>query len=161
MEDSAIISFDDTLAYLPTEAAGVVRCCTDFGARSWDSELVLFGIPCRMRHPIAWGYLLPPLLDQISILFLLFLPCVVVFLPPLLLQIKEDEVEEWLVLALKENLLDARLDQIAKEVHVRSAASRAFSEGQWQSLAKRLHNWRDTVTQLLKTVRQARQGTGL
>ena len=72
------------------------------------------------------------------------------------LEVEEDQVESWVVAAVSRNLLDARINQLAREVDVHQVQQRAFDEAQWRGLQRKLHAWRDSVGAMLSSLRAAR-----
>ncbi len=71
-------------------------------------------------------------------------------------QVREEEVEEWVVDAIRLGLIDARMDQSRQEVRVASAIHREFGPDQWPKLQHRLHLWRDNVAAYLRTLQAMR-----
>ena len=70
-----------------------------------------------------------------------------------------EDVEEWIVLAINEGLVTAKLDQLRELVLVQKSAQRVFNETQWKSLSEQLHSWRNNVGQLMEQVEKARGST--
>jgi translation initiation factor 3 subunit M len=79
----------------------------------------------------------------------LFLP---LFCPVCSLQVPVSEVESWVVQAIAEGLIDAKMDQPAATVTVTRAMQREFGTAQWGSLQAKLRAWRDSVSGLLAMV---------
>mmetsp|Transcript_38103 Transcript_38103/g.88674 ORF Transcript_38103/g.88674 Transcript_38103/m.88674 type:complete len:316 (-) Transcript_38103:223-1170(-) len=65
------------------------------------------------------------------------------------LRIREDEVEPWIVSAVRRGLVDAKMDQIEKRVVVERAMVRKFGKAQWVDLGNRLRAWREAVKGVL------------
>lgn len=74
------------------------------------------------------------------------------------LQIKEEEVEPFIIQVLKTKLVRVRIDQTSKKVFISSTMHRTFGRAQWQNLRDILLSWKQnlSVTQeAMKTVAQA------
>ncbi|XP_053671547.1 eukaryotic translation initiation factor 3 subunit M [Anopheles nili] len=62
------------------------------------------------------------------------------------LQIKEEEVEPFIIEVLKTKLVRARMDQRARKVHISSTMHRTFGRPQWQQLRELLLSWKSNLT---------------
>uniref|UniRef100_A0A182JUY4 Eukaryotic translation initiation factor 3 subunit M n=1 Tax=Anopheles christyi TaxID=43041 RepID=A0A182JUY4_9DIPT len=62
------------------------------------------------------------------------------------LQIKEEEVEPFIIEVLKTKLVRARMDQRARKVHISSTMHRTFGRPQWQQLRDLLLSWKTNLT---------------
>lgn len=62
------------------------------------------------------------------------------------------DVESWVVQAIGEGLIDARMDQTKGELTVTRATQRDFGAAQWTHLQSKLRAWRDSVSGLLSLV---------
>lgn len=62
------------------------------------------------------------------------------------LQIKEGEVEPFVIDVLKTKLVRARLDQANRKVHISSTMHRTFGFSQWEQLRDLLHAWKDNLS---------------
>lgn len=74
------------------------------------------------------------------------------------LQIKEDEVEPFIIEVLKTKLVRARMDQKARKVHISSTMHRTFGRSQWLQLHELLCAWKtnlSTVQEGMKSVATA------
>lgn len=74
------------------------------------------------------------------------------------LGVPEDEVEAWVIDAIRAGLLEARLSQPLSSVRVISVSSRAtrrFGSDEWQLLERRLKEWKAAVDDALTTVHEA------
>ncbi|CAH8313470.1 unnamed protein product [Eruca vesicaria subsp. sativa] len=65
------------------------------------------------------------------------------------LQVKEEEVELWIVKAIAVKLIDCKMDQMNQVVIVRQ---REFGSKQWQSLRTKLAIWRDNIGNVISTI---------
>mmetsp|Transcript_1443 Transcript_1443/g.3121 ORF Transcript_1443/g.3121 Transcript_1443/m.3121 type:complete len:434 (-) Transcript_1443:73-1374(-) len=65
------------------------------------------------------------------------------------LRIPEDEVEPWIVGAVRRGLVDAKMDQMERTVVVEKAMVRRFGKEQWADLGNRLKAWRVAVKGVL------------
>ncbi|WZZ63386.1 hypothetical protein YC2023_063493 [Brassica napus] len=83
------------------------------------------------------------------------------------LQVKEEEVELWIVKAITAKLIDCKMDQMNQVVIVRQVLSietfllidmytrcseREFGSKQWQSLRTKLATWRDNIGNVISTI---------
>eukprot|EP00919_Chromeraceae_sp_WS-2016_P051174 GHVR01121380.1.p1 GENE.GHVR01121380.1~~GHVR01121380.1.p1 ORF type:complete len:431 (+),score=112.50 GHVR01121380.1:29-1321(+) len=66
------------------------------------------------------------------------------------LQVNVDEAEGWVVDAIMQRLLDARIDQSRGVVVVKSAFQRTFAEKEWERLRLMLTHWCNSVDHLKK-----------
>ena len=67
-------------------------------------------------------------------------------------QVPLADVESWVVQAIAEGLIDARMDQATSLVTVTRATQREFGTAQWAQLHTKLRAWRDSVSGLLALV---------
>ncbi|XP_073976687.1 eukaryotic translation initiation factor 3 subunit m [Rhodnius prolixus] len=80
------------------------------------------------------------------------------------LQIKEEEVEAFVIDVLKTKLVRARMDQSTKKVHISSTMHRTFGVAQWEQLRDKLRGWKYNlarVHQAMNTVVTAPQSQTL
>ncbi|KAH0890816.1 hypothetical protein HID58_053245 [Brassica napus] len=78
------------------------------------------------------------------------------------LQVKEEEVELWIVKAITAKLIDCKMDQMNQVVIVRQlklsylqdnrCSEREFGSKQWQSLRTKLATWRDNIGNVISTI---------
>jgi len=61
------------------------------------------------------------------------------------LQLKDTEVEAFIIDVLKTKLVRARMDQAARKVYVSSTMHRTFGRAQWQQLRDLLHSWKTNL----------------
>lgn len=72
------------------------------------------------------------------------------------LQIDQSEVENWVVSAMSEEILDAKLDQLKGIVIINRSLQRVFTMNQWKQLRERLNVWTTNIEMLLKIMQEAR-----
>jgi len=72
------------------------------------------------------------------------------------LQVPESEVEMWVVDAVGMSVIDALIDQSARNVSIVQAPQRVFEPQQWAHLSKRVADASKQLSQLLDTVRALR-----
>lgn len=65
------------------------------------------------------------------------------------LNIKEDDVERWVIRAVGSGLMDAKMDQLRKVVLVERCAVRQFGTKEWTALKHRLDKWKTNVKGVL------------
>jgi len=69
------------------------------------------------------------------------------------LNIDEEDVEQWIILAISANLLDAKINQLKRIVLINRSTQRVFTEVQWKQLNERIGTWKENVRSLLHIVR--------
>ncbi|RKP07316.1 hypothetical protein THASP1DRAFT_17226, partial [Thamnocephalis sphaerospora] len=74
------------------------------------------------------------------------------------LEVETDEVEIWVIDAIRAGLVEARLDQLKETATISRSTYRVFGQREWQLLGSRLHAWRDSLSSVLSTVANARAG---
>ncbi|EGG23600.1 proteasome component region PCI domain-containing protein [Cavenderia fasciculata] len=72
------------------------------------------------------------------------------------LQIDENDVETWVINAIAGELIDAKLDQLNRVVHVNTSTQRVFNKAQWAQLGLRVGAWRSSVKNLLQVIDNAK-----
>lgn len=65
----------------------------------------------------------------------------------------DDEVEQWVVLAISSGILRAKMDQLRLVVQVQGCTLRVFEKEQWNQLNKTISEWQETVKSLVDTVK--------
>ncbi|XP_076036467.1 eukaryotic translation initiation factor 3 subunit m [Oratosquilla oratoria] len=70
------------------------------------------------------------------------------------LKLSYEEVEGFIIEALKTKLVTARMDQSAEKVYISSVVHRTFGKAQWQALRDTLDNWKTSLA-LVKESMQA------
>ncbi|KAJ0249819.1 Eukaryotic translation initiation factor 3 subunit M [Hirschfeldia incana] len=68
------------------------------------------------------------------------------------LQVKEEEVELWIVKAITAKLIECKMDQMNQVVIVSRCSEREFGSKQWQSLRTKLATWRDNIGNVISTI---------
>ncbi|CAH8385736.1 unnamed protein product [Eruca vesicaria subsp. sativa] len=68
------------------------------------------------------------------------------------LQVKEEEVELWIVKAIAAKLIECKMDQMNQVVIVSRCSEREFGLKQWQSLRTKLATWRDNIGNVITTI---------
>lgn len=69
------------------------------------------------------------------------------------LQIDASQVEEWVVLAITEKLIDGRMDQPRSVVSVNRCTHRVFGQDQWNNMANQLNAYADNLNVLLQNIK--------
>jgi translation initiation factor 3 subunit M len=77
------------------------------------------------------------------------------------LQIKENEVEGWVISAISEGVIEAKMDQLKSTVRVTRSLQRIFTRAQWKQLSENLEAWKKNVHTLLQTLQDCKQQTQL
>ncbi|KAL8432847.1 hypothetical protein Efla_007690 [Eimeria flavescens] len=74
------------------------------------------------------------------------------------LRLPDNQAEEVVVQAIGLGLIDAKVDQINRVVHIRTAIQREFGRAQWEEVLTRLEHWSAGINTLLQTVKSVKQG---
>lgn len=72
-----------------------------------------------------------------------------------ILQISEDEVEDWVVKAITAKLMDAKMDQLGQVVIINRCSQRIFGHNEWKQLGEKLGAWKENVRTMLSTIENA------
>lgn len=73
------------------------------------------------------------------------------------LQIDESEVESWIITAISDGVVEAKMDQLKRLVTVSRSLHRVFGQAQWKNLSDSLSVWRNNTKTLLKTLQETKQ----
>jgi len=73
------------------------------------------------------------------------------------LQIDESEVESWIILAVTESIIEAKMDQQKNIVTFNRVLHRVFSRNQWKQLGETLNTWKENMNLILKTLQDCKQ----
>jgi hypothetical protein len=71
-----------------------------------------------------------------------------------LLKIKKEEVEDWIIDAISNNLIDARVDQLEETVTIFTFTQRSIQEGQWKGIQEKLGHWISNFEKTLDLLKQ-------
>jgi len=72
------------------------------------------------------------------------------------LQLEESDVETWVITAMSEDILDAKMDQSRRVVTISRCLQRIFTKTQWKQLSDNLANWRNNTKSILKTIQDTK-----
>ena len=72
------------------------------------------------------------------------------------LRVPVDEVEVWVMNAIGNGLITAKMDQVREVVAVSMCAERDFGMKQWERLHTSLVDWRDSIRSLLDVMQKAK-----
>jgi translation initiation factor 3 subunit M len=70
------------------------------------------------------------------------------------LEVDEADVEKWVVQAIVGELIEAKIDQLNKQVVVTRYTHRTFADQEWKGLQAQLHAWRGAVRNTLESLKQ-------
>jgi len=73
------------------------------------------------------------------------------------LNVAENEVEMWVISAISEKLISARMDQLRKVVIITGALQREFSENEWKQIGDSLNAWKKNVKVMLNTLQETKK----
>lgn len=68
------------------------------------------------------------------------------------LEIEDSQVELWVVTAVTENIIDAKIDQFKRIVSINRCFYRTFTKAEWKKLNESLIRWKTNVQQIRKTL---------
>lgn len=66
------------------------------------------------------------------------------------LKVDKSEVESWIVDAIVNGIIVARIDQLEESVYIKHCIQRVFTLDQWKDIAKNLTSWKTNIDSLLK-----------
>ena len=55
-----------------------------------------------------------------------------------LLDIKEDDIEEWVIEAMSNDIIDAKIDQVSEQVIIKTSQMRNVINDEWEIIAKKI-----------------------
>jgi translation initiation factor 3 subunit M len=73
------------------------------------------------------------------------------------LQVNESDVEFWVISAISENLISAKMDQMKRTVFITRSLQRVFGKTEWKQLSDSLQFWRNNIKSVLENIKQAKQ----
>jgi translation initiation factor 3 subunit M len=76
------------------------------------------------------------------------------------LEVEESEVELWVIDVIRAGLVEAKLNQVSKTVIINRSIYRTFGNAQWQQLSQRLNGWKQSLTDILQVIANAKLTTG-
>lgn len=59
-----------------------------------------------------------------------------------LINIKEDDVEEWAIEAINNDIIDARIDQINETVVIKTSRLRQLNGDEWGKVKAKISSWK-------------------
>ena len=65
-----------------------------------------------------------------------------------MLDLKADEVEEWIITAINNDIIDARIDQIQEEIIIKTHRLRQLNENEWKQVLGKVSGWKDKFSQI-------------
>jgi len=68
------------------------------------------------------------------------------------LQVDETEVENFVINAIADGTIDARIDQLRRSITVSRGVQRQFSRAQWVELGEKLESWRSNIKLLMQAL---------
>lgn len=72
------------------------------------------------------------------------------------LEVPVEDTETWVLDAISEGLLDAKLDHLSSSIFVTYAFRREFAPSQWNELHNKLGKWMENIKGMLSVLREAR-----
>lgn len=77
------------------------------------------------------------------------------------LNVREDEVERWVIRAVSSGLMDAKMDQLRRVVLVERCAVRQFGTKEWTAMKVRLDKWKSNVRGVLDALKKSGAGASV
>ena len=71
------------------------------------------------------------------------------------LDIKDDEVEQWVITGVSSGLMEAKMDQLRQVVLVERCVVRQFGSNEWAALKVRLDAWKTNVKGVLDALKNS------
>jgi len=59
-----------------------------------------------------------------------------------LLDINVDDVEEWAIMAINNDIIDARIDQINEEIVIKTSRLRQLNNDEWLKIKGKITSWK-------------------
>lgn len=59
-----------------------------------------------------------------------------------LLDIKADDVEEWAINAINNDIIDARIDQMNEEIVIKTSRLRVLNDAEWLKVKNKIATWK-------------------
>lgn len=75
------------------------------------------------------------------------------------LQIKEKEVEHWVIRAISSGLVDAKINQLKSSVAIYRSTQRMFTREEWFPLSERINIWKSNIEELLTALKATREAS--
>lgn len=67
-----------------------------------------------------------------------------------LLDIKEDDIEEWVIEAMSNDVIDAKIDQVSEQVVIKTSKMRNLNNEEWQIITKKIQEWKQRFQRIEK-----------
>lgn len=72
------------------------------------------------------------------------------------LEVDESDVELWVIDVIRAGLVEAKLNQVSRIVIISRSIYRTFGTPQWQQLSQRLSGWKQSLTEILQVLANAK-----
>lgn len=69
-------------------------------------------------------------------------------------QINEEEIEDFVVEAIQNGLVHAKIDQVGRQIVVRSCSRRTFSSQEWHELRSKMETWKENLQTIRSSLEQ-------
>jgi translation initiation factor 3 subunit M len=67
-----------------------------------------------------------------------------------LLDIKEDDIEEWVIEAMSNDILDAKIDQVSEKIIIKTSKLRTMQKEEWELVSKKIEEWKQRFERIEK-----------
>lgn len=65
-----------------------------------------------------------------------------------LLDISEEDIEEWIILAMSHGIIDAKIDQLEEKVIIKTTTVRQIKKDEWIKIQEKIRFWKQRFLQL-------------
>jgi translation initiation factor 3 subunit M len=70
------------------------------------------------------------------------------------IQVDVDHIEDFIVEAIQNGLVHAKIDQVNEMIVIRSCSRRTFSEAEWQELRSKMQQWKENLATIRSSLEQ-------
>lgn len=70
------------------------------------------------------------------------------------IQVEVDSIEDFIVEAIQNGLVHAKIDQVNEMIVIRSCSRRTFSEMEWQELRSKMQQWKENLATIRSSLEQ-------
>jgi len=162
----SVIQFDDILSYDTVKALGkdkkhadLVKLCEIFLSGGVNDLKAFHDKNKKLFEEHKLNFDDAPGSDAMSKIRLLTLATLVHGRPEISLEEvaselseEKDKVEQWVVRAISEGVIDGRIDQLNHKVLVKSSFQRKFEKAEWGFLDSKLTQWIDNLENVIKFI---------
>lgn len=67
-----------------------------------------------------------------------------------LLDVKEDDLEEWVIEAMSNDVIDAKIDQVSEKVIIKTSKMRNLRKEEWTLIIQKIQEWKQRFQRIEK-----------